>query len=108
MELAVRNRCDRNRRQTGVSIRQGRGARELAVRKAGVEELIRGGRCVDSAVWDSRRDGRPANRAQQSSLKSFRIWRIRTDEIGDAARQDVAKQAKATSQDCVRRELPCD
>src|SRR5580704_7510304 len=95
MQLAIRNGGDRNRRKARASIGQGRGARKLAVREAGAEELIRGDHCVDGAVWNSRCDGGSTYGPQQSTLKGLRIRRIGTYEIGDAARQNVAEQTKA-------------
>ena len=108
MELAVRNRGDGNRREAGVRIRQRRGAGELALREARIEELIRRRGRIDGAVRNSWRDRDSSHRAEQPALKGLRVGRIRSHEIDHAARQDVAEQAEPAAQHRVRRELPGD
>ena len=53
---------------------------------------------IDCAVRHSRRDRRSAHRAEQPSLKRLDVRRIGADQIGNAARQDVAEDSEAAPQ----------
>ena len=76
--------------------------------KPELNSLIGGRGRIDGAVRHSRRNRRSAHRAQQPALKCLRIRRIRSHQIGHAARQDVAEQAEAGAQHRLRRDLPGD
>jgi hypothetical protein len=47
-----------------------------------------------------------AHAAQHSSLKRLIVWRIRANQVGHGARQDVAENAEASSKYGFRLELP--
>ncbi len=85
-----------------------RGAGKLALRKSGAETLIGGDGGADGAIRNARRDGGSSRRAEQAALERFDVGRIRADQIGNAAGQNVAEDAEASSEDGARLELPGD
>src|SRR5271163_4971340 len=84
VEFAIWNGGDRNRWK-----------RRLALGKSRSKSLIRGNDCADCAVGRSRRYGCAAHAAEHSSLKCLVVGRIRADQIGHRAWQDIAENAEA-------------
>src|ERR1700678_2655392 len=95
MELAIWNGCHRNRWK-----------RRLALWKSRGKRLIGGNDCADCAVGRFRRDGCAAHAAKHSSLKRLVVGRIRSDQVGHGARQNVAKNSEARAEYRFRFELP--
>jgi len=83
-------------------------AGELTLGKSWSKDLIRDGGCVYRAVGHSRRDGCAAHGTEESSLKRFIVWRIRADQVGHAARQDIAENPEAGAEYGFRLDLPRD
>src|SRR5271157_6461049 len=108
MELAVRDGSHGNRRKAGRGIRQRRCARELTLREPGNESLIGRDGGIDGTVGNAGRDGGAADAAQQATLKCLYVRRIHSDQVGNAARQDVTKNSEAGAQHGVPLELPGD
>ena len=79
-------------------MRERRCAGELTLREPGGESLIGRDGGIDGAVGNAGRDGRAADAAQQTTLKCLHVRRIHADQVGDAARQDVAEDAEAGAQ----------
>ena len=63
---------------------------------------------IDGAVGHAWRDGRAADRAQQTALKRLDVGWIGADQVGNAARQKIAEHSKAGAQHGIRRKLPGD
>ena len=84
VEFAIWNGRDRNWWKRG-----------LALGKSRSKSLIRGNECADCAVGRSRRDGCAAHSAKYSSLERLVVGRIRADQVGHRARQDVAENSEA-------------
>src|ERR1019366_3177404 len=86
-EFAIWNGCDRNRWK-----------RRLALGKSRSKSLIGGDDCADCAVGRFRRYGCAAHATQHSSLKRLVVRRIRGDQVGYRASQDVAKNSEAVAE----------
>src|SRR5271163_1380062 len=84
MEFAIWNRCDRNRWK-----------RKLALRKSRGKSLIGGNNCAYCAVGRPRRYGGAAHASKHSSLKHLVVGRIRADQVGHRAWQDIAENSEA-------------
>ena len=108
VECTVRDGCHRNRRKTRAGVCQRRSARKLARGKTCSESLIRGLGSVYGAVGDTGWNGHATDRAEKTSKESLDVGRIDADQIGDAARQNVAEDAEAGAQNGLRLELPGD
>ncbi len=106
MEFAVRDGRDRDRWKTTCGICLWRCARKLSLGKSRGKNLICGNGCIDCAVGHSRRDGRAAHGAKQSSLKRLVVGRVGADQVGHAARQDIAENPKAGPEHGFWLELP--
>ena len=106
MQLAVGYGRDRDGRETIGCIGEWRRARELALRESRAEVLVGGDSRIHRAVRHAGCDRRAAHGTEQSALKRPDVRRIHADQIGDAARHDVAEYPKAAAEHCVRRELP--
>src|ERR1700724_2685187 len=104
VESAIWDRCDRNRRKTTCGICLW--TRELALGKSRSKSLIRGNGCVYGAVRRSGRDCGAAHAAKHSSLKRLIVGRIRANQVGNSARQDVAENPEASSKNRLRLKLP--
>src|SRR3984893_14772023 len=104
VEFAIWDRCDRNRRKTtcGTCL----WTRELALGKSRSKSLIRGNGCVHRAVRRSGSDCSAAHAAKHSSLKRLIVGRIRADQVGNSAWQDVAENPEASSKNRLRLKLP--
>src|SRR5271165_2395646 len=108
MQSAGWHRCDCDGWQTRCGICLWGCARKLSLRESRTKSLICGDSCIRCTVWDSRSDGSPAHCTQQTSLEGFVVRRICANEIGHAARQNVAEDSETGSQHRFRLELPCD
>src|ERR1700677_559283 len=95
VEFAIWNGRDRNRWK-----------RRLALGESGSKSLICGNDCADCTVGRSRRYGCATHAAKHSSLKCLVVWRIRADQVGHRAWQDVTKNPEAGAEYRFRLELP--
>src|SRR6202047_4735836 len=98
--------CDGWETRCGICLRGC--ARKLSLRESRTKSLICGDSCIRCTVWHSRNDGSPAHCTQQTSLESFVVRRISANQVGHAARQNIAEDPETSAQHRFWLELPCD
>src|ERR1700686_2684384 len=108
MQSASGHRCDCDGWQARCGICLRGCARKLSLRESRAKSLICGDSCIHCTVRHSRSDGSPAHCTQQTSLEGFVVRRISANQVGHAARQNIAEDPETGSQHRFWLELPCD
>src|SRR5580704_3243983 len=108
LQFAIGHCCYRDGRKTSCGTCLWRCTRKLTLREPHTETLMCSHGCVHRAVRYAWRIGHAADGAEQASLKRLNVGWIGSDQVGNAARQNIAENPEASSKYRFRLDLPRD
>ena len=107
VQLATRDRRNRNWWKTRCRIGHRRGAGELSLCESGTKSVVGRHGGIHRAVGHPEQS-RSADGAEETALKRSHVRRVGSDSVGNTARQEITEYPEAGSQHGIRGELPGD